>query len=88
MRLPLAAEIIANQAFDFHKQDGITEIEEATQANAVEQRLNDALLAAEDRGEVTRGSSPLRKRRMNQWIEFPPSFARIALGCIDADFCK
>lgn len=48
-----AAELIAHQLLDFGKQDGVTEIEEALQANAVERRLNDALLESEMRGEVT-----------------------------------
>merc|ERR1719473_1971589 len=52
MSLPLAAELIGNQAVDFGKQDGITEIEEAIQANLVEQRLNDALLEDERKGLV------------------------------------
>lgn len=47
-----APEIVANQAIDFEKQDGITEIEESIQANAVEHRLNDALYEAEQRGEI------------------------------------
>eukprot|EP00929_Paragymnodinium_shiwhaense_P101337 TRINITY_DN6434_c0_g1_i1.p1 TRINITY_DN6434_c0_g1~~TRINITY_DN6434_c0_g1_i1.p1 ORF type:complete len:737 (+),score=169.84 TRINITY_DN6434_c0_g1_i1:85-2211(+) len=48
----LAPEIIGNQSLDFEKQDGITEIEEAIQANLVEQRLNDRLFEAEARGEI------------------------------------
>mmetsp|Transcript_1115 Transcript_1115/g.2396 ORF Transcript_1115/g.2396 Transcript_1115/m.2396 type:complete len:727 (+) Transcript_1115:325-2505(+) len=48
----LAPSIIGNQALDFQKQDGITEIEESIQANLVEQRLNDLFLQAERAGEV------------------------------------
>lgn len=47
-----AGELIANQALEFGKQDGVTEVEEAHQANAVEQRLNDALWDAEAAGEI------------------------------------
>ena len=28
------------------------------------------------------------RRRMNNELNFPPSFERLVLGCIDADFCK
>lgn len=52
MSLPLAGAIIGNQALDFGKQDGITEIVEAVEANAVEQRLNDALFEDEQKGNV------------------------------------
>jgi hypothetical protein len=58
MNLPLAGVIIGNQSLDFGKQDGITEIEEAGQANLVEQRINDGLLADEDAGKVEIGRSP------------------------------
>lgn len=50
-----AGFLIGNQAVDFGKQDGITEIEEAIEANAVEHALNDQLLAAESRGELSIG---------------------------------
>lgn len=52
MSLPLAGQIIANQALDYRKQDGITEVVEAKEANVVEQRLNDALLEDEIAGKV------------------------------------
>ena len=28
------------------------------------------------------------RRRMNNELNFPPSFEGLVLGCIDADFCK
>jgi hypothetical protein len=48
----MAGELIANQTLDFGKQDGVTEIEEAIQANPVEQRLNDQLWDSEAAGRV------------------------------------
>ena len=46
------AALIGNQALDYRKQDGVTEIEESVQANLVERRLNDQLLADETAGKV------------------------------------
>merc|ERR1719419_1407571 len=43
----LAGEIIGNQLLDFHKQDGITEVVEWTEAKVVERRMNTALLMDE-----------------------------------------
>lgn len=45
-------QLVAHQTLDFGKQDGVTEIEEALQANPVERRLNNQLWEAEARGEL------------------------------------
>ena len=55
----LAPTIIGNQCMDFEKQDGIMEIEESIQVNAIEQRLNDALLADESAGKVAIHRDPV-----------------------------
>jgi len=48
-----APALIGNQALDFAKQDGVTEIEESLEANPVEQRMNDDLLRDEAKGMLT-----------------------------------
>ncbi|KAL1523918.1 hypothetical protein AB1Y20_018837 [Prymnesium parvum] len=52
------AFLVGNQAIDFKKQDGLTEIEEAVQANEVERRLLDLLLEEEAAGRVEVGRAP------------------------------
>jgi len=47
-----AAELVALQAAEFYKQDGVTEIEESVEANEVERRLNDQLLLDEKEGVI------------------------------------
>ena len=54
-----AGKLIANQAADFKKQDGVTEIEESLEANAIERRMNDALLEDEKEGIVNISREPV-----------------------------
>ena len=53
-----AAFLIGNQAVDFKKQDGVTEVEESVQANLVERRLQDMLLEDEEAGKVVINRAP------------------------------
>ena len=55
---PWPAFLVGNQALDFKKQDGVTEIEESVQANVIEQRLSDQLLADEVAGAIAIGRAP------------------------------
>ena len=54
-----AGFLIGNQAVDFAKQDGVTEMEESVMANAVERRLNDRLFDAEAGGRVLISRRPV-----------------------------
>lgn len=53
-----SAQLIGNQALDFHKQDGVTEIEESLEANPVEHALNDLLFKDELDGKVVISRRP------------------------------
>eukprot|EP00038_Savillea_parva_P008693 m.178581 g.178581 ORF g.178581 m.178581 type:complete len:736 (-) comp14577_c0_seq1:1650-3857(-) len=53
-----AAALVGNQAIDFGKQDGVTEIEESLEANEVERRMNDLLIADEVDGKVSIHRAP------------------------------
>mmetsp|Transcript_77245 Transcript_77245/g.218445 ORF Transcript_77245/g.218445 Transcript_77245/m.218445 type:complete len:363 (+) Transcript_77245:57-1145(+) len=48
----LGPAIIGNQCMDFQKQDGITELEEAIQANSLEMRMNAEMLKDEALGHI------------------------------------
>lgn len=44
--------LVGNQALDYRKQDGITEVGEWAEAQTVERRLGDLLLESEQKGEI------------------------------------
>jgi hypothetical protein len=54
-----SGKLIGDQCLDFGKQDGITEMEEATMANAVERKLNDMILRDELDGKVEISRKPI-----------------------------
>ena len=55
----LACQLVGNQAMDFLKQDGFTEIEESVEANHVERKFNDMLLEDEAGGMVSVQREPV-----------------------------
>jgi hypothetical protein len=65
-----AGFLIGNQLVDFAKQDGVTEIVEAIQANAVERRLNDLLLRDEAHGRVRVNRKPLYVSCVSNFTNF------------------
>jgi hypothetical protein len=54
-----ASQLVGNQTLDFLKQDGLTEILESVQANQVERKLNDMLLAHETAGLLAVSRAPI-----------------------------
>ena len=77
-----AARLIGDQALDFRKQDGVTEIEESLQASAVERRLTDALLADEAAGRVVVSRAPVFVACVSNFSNFL-DLSRKALRSLD-----
>jgi hypothetical protein len=65
-----AGFLIGNQLVDFAKQDGVTEIVEAVQANAVERRLNDLLLRDESLQHVVVNRKPVYVSCVSNFTNF------------------
>lgn len=62
--------LIGNQCVDFKKQDGVTEIEEAIQANTIERRLNDMLFQQELDGIVKINRQPIYVSTVSNFSNF------------------
>jgi hypothetical protein len=68
--------LIGNQCLDFQKQDGVTELEEATMANAVERGLNDLLLRDEMAGIITVNRQPIYVSCVSNFTNFLDLFRK------------
>lgn len=71
-----AGALIGNQCIDFSKQDGITEMEEATMANHVERRLNDILLREEAAGRINVERKPIYVACVSNFSNFLDLFRK------------
>lgn len=62
--------LIGNQCVDFQKQDGVTEIEEAIQASAIERQLNDMLFQQELDGILKINRQPIYISTVSNFTNF------------------
>eukprot|EP01013_Petalomonas_cantuscygni_P045135 TRINITY_DN9751_c0_g1_i1.p1 TRINITY_DN9751_c0_g1~~TRINITY_DN9751_c0_g1_i1.p1 ORF type:complete len:747 (-),score=227.40 TRINITY_DN9751_c0_g1_i1:501-2741(-) len=82
LRPEISGILVANQALDFQKQDGLTEIEESVEANTVERRLNDLLMADEAAGRVVIDRSPNITAAVSNFSTFLDLF-RKTIRCLE-----
>ena len=72
----VACQLVGNQAVDFLKQDGITEIEESLQANQVERKLNDFLAQDAAGGKVEVNRAPVLVACVSNFSNFLDMFRK------------